>query len=78
MVRRGLDLVLFVAWGIAGVAALLLWAMAGLPAEAWLLLIRRNAASLVAGPALGVAAHLLGLLAQNQWRPLARAHLAAR
>ncbi len=70
-----MDLALIVAWGIAGLATLLLWAMALLPADVWVLLIARNAGSLVVGTALGTATHLVGLLAQAQWQPLSRATL---
>jgi len=69
------DWALVVAWGMTGLATLVLWGMAILPADLWVVLICRSAGSLVAGPALGVAAYLAGVLAENQWRPLAGATL---
>jgi len=69
------DWALVVAWGMTGLATLVLWGMAMLPPDLWVVLIRRSAGSLVAGPALGVAAYLVGLLAQNQWQPLSGATL---
>jgi exosortase E/protease (VPEID-CTERM system) len=72
---HGLDWCLFVAWGIAGLATLALWGMAVVPPELWMGLVRRNSVGFVVGPAIGVAAHSAGLLAQDQWRPLSRATL---
>ena len=69
------DWALVVAWGVTGLATLVLWGMAILPAGLWVVLICRSAGSLVAGPALGVAAYLVGLLAENQWQPLSGATL---
>jgi exosortase E/protease (VPEID-CTERM system) len=70
-----LDWVLFVAWVMAGLATLTLWAMAVLPVDLWLVMIRRSAVSLIVGPALGVTAHMVGRLARAQWEPLSRATL---
>jgi len=69
------DWALVVAWGMAGMATLVLWVLAVLPADLWVVLIWRGGGSLVAGPALGAAAYGVGLLAQDQWRPLAGATL---
>jgi len=70
-----LDWILVVAWGMAGLATLILWALALLPADLWVVLISRSAGSLVVGIALGTAAQMVGLLAQAQWQPLSRATL---
>jgi len=69
------DWALPVAWGMAGLATLVLWGLAILPADLGVVLIRRGAGSLAAGPALGVAAYLVGTLAENEWQPLAWATL---
>jgi hypothetical protein len=61
---------LVVAWGMAGLAIMVFWSIAVLPPDLWVLLTRRSAGSLVAGPALGATAYMVGLLAQDQWRPL--------
>jgi exosortase E/protease (VPEID-CTERM system) len=69
------DRALALAWGLAGFATLLFWAMAILPADLWVSLVRQNGRNLTLGPVLGVAAFLCGLLAQNQWKTLSRATL---
>jgi exosortase E/protease (VPEID-CTERM system) len=67
------DWVLVVAWVLAGMATVVLWAIAILPADLWPVLMSRSAGSLVAGIALGTAVHVVGGLAQAQWEPLSRA-----
>jgi len=70
-----LDSVLVGVWWMAGLATLAMWAIAFMPPGLWLVLIRRGRGSLVAGLALGTAAHLAGRLAQDRWEPLSRATL---
>jgi len=69
------DWALLVAWGIAGLATLVCWCMAALPADLWVVLLYRSGGSLVAGPALGAAAYMVGLLARDQWWTLSAATL---
>ena len=66
---------LFIAWAMAGLATFVLWGMAVLPGDLWVSLLSESAGSLAVGPALGTAAYAVGLLAQNQWKPLSRATL---
>ncbi len=65
-----------VAWGMAGLATLVLWAMAVLPADLWVVLIgmqRWEPGWL--GPAWAQGPYVVGLLAQDQWQRLSRATL---
>jgi len=72
---RHSDLALALAWILAGFATLVFWAMAVLPAGLWYSILTRCGWSLAIGPALGLVAFLLGLLARNQWRLLSQATL---
>jgi exosortase E/protease (VPEID-CTERM system) len=69
------DWALVAAWGFAGIATLVFWAMAMLPAGLWVVLLSKTAGRLLAGSALGAAAYLVGGLAELQWQPLAAATL---
>jgi exosortase E/protease (VPEID-CTERM system) len=67
--------IVFAAWITSGLATLVLWGLAVLPVDLWMLLLERSGGTLLAGPVLGIAATGLGLLAQDRWRPLATATL---
>jgi exosortase E/protease (VPEID-CTERM system) len=66
---------LVIAWGLAGVGALVFWGLAVLPADLWGFVARRCAGRLAAGVVLGTVALEAGLFAQDQWRTLSRATL---
>jgi exosortase/archaeosortase family protein len=66
---------LVVAWWLAGLAALVFWGLAVLPAVTWAVLARRCAGSLALGATAGIAAVGAGQLAQNQWEPFSRSTL---
>jgi exosortase E/protease (VPEID-CTERM system) len=63
------------AWFTAGVAVLLLWSLACLPAAAWLRLARRRWQTLLLGISVGTAAWAVGLTAERLWNSLGQATL---
>jgi exosortase E/protease (VPEID-CTERM system) len=69
------DWVQFAAWGLAGLATVVLWALALLPVDLWVSVLGQCGGSLAAGTAIGTAAYGIGFLAQNQWQGLSSATL---
>ncbi len=58
-------------WVAAGIAAFVFWLLILAPAAAWLRVLRQQKLNLFAGLVAGAAVWLVGLLAQNLWKPLA-------
>ncbi len=67
--------ILFAAWLVSGSATLIFWGLAFLPVDLWMSLAKQSAGGLLAGPALGIAAASLGLVAQDHWKLLSKATL---
>ena len=61
-----LDWVFFAAWLASGTAVLVFWAMAVLPADLWIRVIRQSWGSMLAGVVLGFAVSGAGVLAVDQ------------
>ena len=66
------DWVLFAGWLASGVAALAVWAVAVLPGDLWVRLVKQSWARVLAGSMLGLAASAAGVLARDQWKLLSK------
>ena len=70
-----LDWAVFASWLASGTATLVFWAMAVLPTDLWIRLVKQSRGSILAGLVLGLAVCGASMLATDQWRPLSKATL---
>ncbi len=69
------DWAVFAAWLASGTATLVFWAIAVLPADVWIRIIKQSLPRVFVGLVLGLAACGVGELATDQWKPLSKATL---